>query len=287
MVFTEGTNIQDHIKLLHSQRATVDNQSTSIMRNETWRGVIIHSIPPTTKWLPVIPSLYLMASSADIISTLFAHGMIIGREIPTKTTTSMSQSNTVLAARMTESCTNPNCKAKKRSTHMMANCYWPGGGKEGQFPLNFGQRNWVNVIATNPTPTTPTTQPQAEHFILLAQVPTNMSGKSGILVNIPIDLPVPVSLPAMVLISQGFQKFQKGKVPTFMDSGASDMMFVSRDVFTDYKSFTPRVGDLAKAEGGSFEIVSKGNVVQHYQVDGVKCKKTELREIPMIGQIGI
>ena len=53
-----------------------------------------------------------------------------------------------------------------------------------------------------------------------------------------------------------------------MDSGASDTMFVSKDVFAEYKPVTPHVGDSAKAENGSFEIVGEGTVVQCYQVDG-------------------
>src|SRR5271163_2915066 len=110
-VYIEGNDIQEHIKLLRTRKAALDNLSSSIMNDETWRGIIIRSIPPTPKWLPVIPSLYSMSSSADIISTLFAHGMIVGSN---KTTG--SSSNTALAARTTESCTNPNCKAKKRST---------------------------------------------------------------------------------------------------------------------------------------------------------------------------
>src|SRR5882757_9970262 len=77
--YVEGTKIQDHIKLLWMRRAAVDNLSTSVMTDETWRGIIICSIPPTPKWLPVIPSLYTIPSSADIISTLVAHGMILGR----------------------------------------------------------------------------------------------------------------------------------------------------------------------------------------------------------------
>ena len=52
-----------------------------------------------------------------------------------------------------------------------------------------------------------------------------------------------------------------------MDSGASNTMFISQDVFTDYKPVTPQKGDLAKAENGSFEIIGEGNVIQHYQVD--------------------
>ena len=53
-----------------------------------------------------------------------------------------------------------------------------------------------------------------------------------------------------------------------MDSGASDTMFVSRDVFTEYKLVTPQKGDLAKAENRSFKIIGEGDVVQCYQVDG-------------------
>ena len=92
------------------QKVAVDNLSTSVMNDETWRGIIVRSIPPTPKWLPVIPSLYAMSTLADIISTLFAHGMIIGRDILSQMITAMSSSNTVLAAQTTEGCMNPNCK---------------------------------------------------------------------------------------------------------------------------------------------------------------------------------
>ena len=255
-VYVEGTEIQDHIKFLRTRKAAVDNLSTSVMDDESWRGIIIRSILPTPKWLPVIPSLYAMSSSADIISTLLAHGMIIGRDT-TNATASTNPSNTVLAARATEGCTNPNCKAKKRSTHTTANCYWPGGGKEGQFPPNFGQRNRANV-ATSPPTTTPS---QPEHFVLSAQN-LDTPGRSGVLVdNACVDSP-------MALISQGFQNFQKGKIPTFMDSGASDTMFVLKDLFAEYKPVVARVGESAKADNGSFEIIGEGNVVQRYRVEG-------------------
>src|ERR1700678_3801466 len=174
--------------------------------------------------------------------------LIIGRS----TKTSLNSSNTVLVARTTsEGCANPNCQAKKRSTHTTANCYWPGGGKEGQFPPNFGQRNRANAVTIG------STNSQTEHFVLSAIIP-DTPGQFGILID---DHP-------RALVSQGFQNFQKGKIPTFMDSGVSDTMFVSRNVFSEYKSVTPRKGDSAKAENGSFEIVGEGHDVQRYQVDG-------------------
>ena len=256
--YSEGMDIQEHVKLLRIRKVAVDNLNTSAMSDETWRGIIIRSIPPTSKWLPVIPSLYALSSSADIISTLFAHGMIVGGN---KAATSGNSSNTALAARTTEGCGNPNCKAKKRSTHTTANCYWPGGGKEGQFPPNFGQKNRANVTTNTTTPATTATPSQPEHHVLSARV-LDAPGRSGILIDDQNDLP------SMALISKGFENFQKGKIPTFMDSGASDTMFVSRELFTEYKSVVPRVGDSAKAEGGTFEIVGEGSVVQKYQVDG-------------------
>src|ERR1700679_1722869 len=48
--YAEGMDILDHIKLLRTRKAAVDNLSTSPMSDEAWRGIIIRSIPPTTKW---------------------------------------------------------------------------------------------------------------------------------------------------------------------------------------------------------------------------------------------
>ena len=192
--YAEGTDIQEHIKLLHTWRAAVDNLSTTAMSDKTWRGIIIRSIPPSAKWLPVIPSLYSMSNAADIISTLLAHGMILGRGA-SKVSASGSSSNMVLTAQSSEGCTNPNCKAKKQSTYMTNNCYWPGGGKEGQFPPNFGQRAKANItISTTvaaPTPAINTLTPaKTEHFVLSAW--DSATGQSGILIN---DEMVPVRGP--------------------------------------------------------------------------------------------
>ena len=123
----------------------------------------------------------------------------------------------------------------------------PGGGKEGQFPPNFGQRNWANAAASTPSQPTPN---QPKHFVLSAQVP-NTPGCSGVLIGDSTNL---CHLYPKALISKGFQNFQKGKIPTFMDSGASNTMFVSKDVFTGYKPITPCIGESAKAENGNFEI---------------------------------
>ena len=195
------------------------------MAEETWKGIIIRSIPTTSKWLPVIPSLYALTNTPDVFSTLIAHGMILDPGKQSKPTMG-SSTNTALVARTVDACTNPNCKAKKRSTHSTANCYWPGGGKEGQFPPNFGQRARANVAST--------TQSANEHFVLSARI-ADSPGNSGVVIEEgETNAEVPNSV--IALVSQRFQGFNGGKVPTFIDSGASDTMFVSKEDFGDYKS---------------------------------------------------
>ena len=263
-VYAEDSDIQEHIKLLRTRKATIDNLSTVAMTVETWKGIIIRSIPPTPKWLPVIPSLYAMTSAADIFSSLIAHGMILDRGTRNKPTS--GSSNTALAVTTTDSCKNPNCKAKKRSTHTTANCYWPGGGKEGPFPPNFGQRPRANVASSNPQVAV------TEHFVLSARV-SNIGGNSAVIVD-EID-----ALFTMALVSKTFGHFHDGKVPTFIDSGASDTMFVLKDDFSVYKTVTPRSGDSAKAVDGAFEIIGEGTVIKNSIVDGREKKITYTRAI--------
>ena len=105
-----------------------------------------------------------------------------------------------------------------RSTHTINNCYWPGGGKEGQFPPNFGQRARANIASSS--------QNTVEHFVLSARVPDTL-GISGVVIDDKIT-------PTTALVSRGFQVFNGGKVPTFIDSGASNTMFLLKDDFVTY-----------------------------------------------------
>ena len=265
-VYAEDSDIQEHIKLLRTRKAVVDTLNAKAMDVDTWKGIIIRSIPPTTKWLPVIPSLYAMSSAADIFSTLIAHGMILDRGTRTKPTS--GSSSTALVVKSFASCTNPNCKAKKRSTHTTENCYWPGGGKEGQFSPNFGQRAKANIASSN--------QSDVEHFVLFANA-FDTEGNSGIVLD--GDEPGEHEDYSLALVSRSFESLGKGKIPTFMDSGASDTMFVSRADFGIYKTVTPRSGDSAKAIDGGFDIVGEGTVTKHYLVDGLEKKLSYTRAI--------
>ena len=220
-VYTEDSDIQEHIKLLRTCKAAVDNLSSIAMTEETWKGIVIRSILPTPRWLPVIPSLYAMKTTADVFSTLLVHGMVLDRGSRNKPTSGTS--NTALVANSVNACTNPNCKAKKWSTHSTANCYWPGGGKEGQFPPNFGQRTKASVAHGNPNP--------VEHFVLSATVNRTTEG-SGVIIN---DDTLE-GYPPVAMVSNNFHNFNGGKIPTFLDSGASDTMFVSLGFVTGLRT---------------------------------------------------
>ena len=96
------------------------------------------------------------------------------------------------------------------------------------------------------------------------------------MIDNPSDDP---DFPHKALISKSFQNFEKGKIPTFLDSGASDTMFVSREAFSEYKSINSRIGDSAKAKDGSFEIIGEGDVIQRYKLNGKERKITYTRAL--------
>ena len=103
----------------------------------------------------------------------------------------------------------------------------------------------------------------------MARVP-DTPGDSGVIVDNGDD-----EVPTIIaLVSKSFQSFNGGKLPTFIDSGASNTMFVSKDNFNDYQSMPPRSGDSAKAVDGNFEIIGEGTMIKHYLVDGREKKLT-------------
>jgi hypothetical protein len=76
-------------------------------------------------------------------------------------------------------------------------------------------------------------------------------GISGVILDAD-DIP-DADIPTVALISKGFWAFKGGNIPTFLDSGASDTMFVAREAFTEYKATTPHSGNSAKAIDRDFK----------------------------------
>ena len=74
--------------------------------------------------------------------------------------------------------------------------------------------------------------------------------------------------------SKGFQELGKGKILTFLDSGVSDTMFISKEAFVEYKAHDSWVRDSAKAKNEDFKIIGEGNIVQSYLINGKENKIT-------------
>ena len=65
-------------------------------------------------------------------------------------------------------CVNPICKAANRVGHTVDNCFWPGGGKEGQWPEWWFKSRGIPDSSTSTTPSTATATlvSTGSHFVL-------------------------------------------------------------------------------------------------------------------------
>ncbi|KAK0209436.1 hypothetical protein IW262DRAFT_1469034 [Armillaria fumosa] len=120
---------------------------SAALSDQEFKGIIIQSIVPTDNWMPILLSLYQMPTSSDIISHLQTH---VATLHAADKGPSQSQALTAAGAPTpAHGCRNPNCKAHNKTQHTTENCYWPGGGKEGQFPPNFSQPRCANQANLN------------------------------------------------------------------------------------------------------------------------------------------
>ncbi len=133
--FDGNSDIDTHVADLHTKRCAINDLRTTALSDQEFKGIIIRSIIPTDHWMPILPSLYQMPTSSDVISHLQTHAATLHAAGK-----GPSQSQALAAgAPPTRGCRNPDCKARDKTRHTTENCYWPGGGKEGQFPPNFGR----------------------------------------------------------------------------------------------------------------------------------------------------
>ncbi|KAJ7623973.1 hypothetical protein DFH06DRAFT_1340299 [Mycena polygramma] len=100
------------------------------------KNIPIRSLPADPRWLGLQGALYSATDVDDAFSIIKTVAITSGMPEHTSVVSSSTALNTSTQKRQ---CTNPSCKAKNRSSHTFENCYWPGGGKEGQFPANFGR----------------------------------------------------------------------------------------------------------------------------------------------------
>ncbi|KAF9006788.1 hypothetical protein BDZ89DRAFT_1048690 [Hymenopellis radicata] len=168
---TSRNELDEHIANVHAKAARLQSLG-KVVPDKDLKNTIARSLPKTPEWFGISGSLYAALSSEDVIALIQAHAIHIG--LSEEPTLGLGINANTYAATggggARRSCTNPNCKARDRSGHWIADCYWPGGGKEGQFPANFGRREQqpqANQVV----------YPSVSHHVLAARSDTIENGE--------------------------------------------------------------------------------------------------------------
>jgi hypothetical protein len=236
--FSDRNDFPTHISNLHTKWVTANNAGAKITDTD-FRMIILSSLPES--WDSVVGTLYEAKSSADVISHLMIHW--------NRTDHSKSVINpaTVVTALQTDArrprsqlqCANKNCG---RWGHTIANCYWRGGGKEGQFPPGFGQCGGVQ--GSNPQNTT-----------------SNTSSVTAALTDTSSTSEITLALISNLTNDHPLSKTEQD-VPTYADSAANKHCFVNCSDFTTYHALSqPDEGQPAN-KGGQFHIIGHGLVTK-------------------------
>ena len=101
-------------------------------------------------WNAVVAGIYSKTESKDVIAALTIHwDCLVLQKQKTGISTTALQAQT----KQRLVCINLNCC---RNGHTIENCYWRGGGKEGQFPPNFRNKNKMSRTPSTETMTSGT-----------------------------------------------------------------------------------------------------------------------------------
>ena len=131
-ILNEGGDVLAHISDLRT-KWTKANAAGANIEDTDFHMILLSSLP--TSWDSLIATLYDAKSLADIITRLTMHwSRLTHNRTSTNpaTTTTAPQANTQRnqKPRSPLLCIKKNCGHRG---HLIENCYWPGGGKEGQF----------------------------------------------------------------------------------------------------------------------------------------------------------
>lgn len=309
--YADGQDFVEFITQMRTKWSNVTALGASI-DDKAFRTIILNALPRS--WDSIVATLYTTKTSRDAINQLMTHWARVSRDrvVNPQTTTSALQASTTRNNRERQRyqsqlhCSNPNCN---RNGHTIENCYWPGGGKAGQFPVSFGKRGGARGTATsnntnqqtsaNAVATTTTEKPsEPQVFALAAITEVDDTSKVPIGTNTsPRNTPNSTEPPARTSTEQQVNKVEtsgerlvshtdstpsipqsyvafspQSTIITLLDSGASDHCFVSRDSFSEYhKVYPPRTGNSA-GKDSTFTIEGTGHAEFLTKVENVTSK---------------
>ncbi|PPQ82316.1 hypothetical protein CVT24_002271 [Panaeolus cyanescens] len=282
--YIDGNDLNTHLADLR-MRWTYANSIGASINDRDFRMIVIQSLPAS--WDHMVTTLYTSPTSADTIARLRMHWDRVNRQGIGRSSSSSTASatialpaNTNTTARFQLRCTNSNCK---RRGHTIENCYWRGGGKEGQFPPGFGKRGGGLPSAQGQSNATSTTSGTIANvamtetaFALMAIGGGDEEGDVTIgnadMVEVMED-PRVEEITDEGIVRALMADAVEVEFVTYADSGASDHCFVNKSDFSTYEAFDePRLGQAAN-RGMKFRIVGKGSVTKTFFSEG---KKTTL-----------
>ncbi|KAJ7364849.1 hypothetical protein DFH08DRAFT_950403 [Mycena albidolilacea] len=132
--YAPGMSVVDHATVMRKLQCTANDVGANIT-DGVFRMIFIASLGKP--WRHVTPVLHTYDTSAEVINFLIeeeqAHN---GNNVPVPTTalavtTSQSPSRDACKALV---CTNLTCGAQGKHGHTIDECFWPSGGKAGQWP---------------------------------------------------------------------------------------------------------------------------------------------------------
>jgi len=143
-LYTDHTDFDLFITILQKKFSNV-NALGGKLTDEDFKLIILNTLPYF--WDSVVAGLYGNINSAETILRLQSWYARISQNWPPKMGQNSMALYTATPKQRTNSqfiCTNSNCKCYG---HTIKVCYWPGGGKEGQFPPGFGKRGGIRDTA--------------------------------------------------------------------------------------------------------------------------------------------
>ncbi|KAF5368208.1 hypothetical protein D9615_010532 [Tricholomella constricta] len=263
-MYAEGTDFSEHIKDLRTKWKEATEKG-ALVPDKAFKVIILDSLPEP--WNVIASTLYSVSTSSIAISRLTLHWDRLRRQNASAgTTTTVLQTRTTSTPKpkSTLICVNSNCG---RTGHTIENCYWKGGGKEGQFPANFRNRGRTGNTATTAANTTAAVADAGSattaNIASTVQNPSVTYALSACIANDIEEIYSPDTKMTQTLVLAS-----TAVVPTFADSGASDHCFVDRGMFTDYMPYAvPRQGQAAN-KGSTFNILGQGTVKITVSVNG-------------------
>jgi len=238
--YEEGQDLDLHIKTLREKLDMALNAGAVISDTAFWM-IILATLPRS--WDPIISTLYTSTTTAALISTLRMHWIrICQRDVPASTALQVKMKPSNFRTQLR--CSNPKCG---RCRHVIADCYWPGGGKEGQFPVGFGKQGGGNTGTGSSTP-----------VAAIANTGTEASYVLAVITDFPPD-----DLPATKVFLM-----TPHRTLTYADSGVTDHCFADREDFATYTAYTSPCTGRTANKGGTFRILCVGEVKHSIIVNG-------------------